>query len=340
MSYYSNVDREFFQNILASAFTVQQRVEFERFKPNVPNTIGIAVDPLHDQIPLPGLEEDDSSDRTNAPIEESAPKGVCVFGASMETSEAHCCDDAEVATEASTPAPANVLPTATDILDTCFPSFRVCQPEVKTARLQPRDWWKPLQRILLVALALLLGWMLGHVSSRRIAARKGSPLVSATQGAVTKQPEENSQPEQTSQPPGSRRSRSPETPRDSLVVYERGRVIFRLKGEDAASANTKSAESLPHAAPASLGPTTVRLVRRVEPEYPEAARQQHLQGSVVLEAVVGEDGTVEQLSVISGSSPLATSASDAVRQWRFTPLVQNGQAVRFQTRIKIDYVLP
>jgi TonB family protein len=304
---------------------------------------------VFDQVPLPRLEEDDRSSGASATTGESAPKlGACLdacsvqFGGSMQTSEAHCCcDDTEAATEASTPAPGNALPTAADILDTCFPSFRVRQPEVKTARLRPSDVWTPSLLILLIALSLLLGWMLGRVSSRRIADTKGPPLVSAKPDAVTAQPEKNRQADQRSHPPGSRRPRSPETPRDSLVVYERGRVIFRLKEEeDVASANPKSGESLWHPTQGSLGPTTMRLLRRVEPEYPEAARQQHLQGPVVLEAAVGQDGTVQQLSVISGNSLLATSASDAVRQWRFTPLVQNGRPVRFQTRIKIDYLLP
>jgi TonB family protein len=310
---------------------------------------GLAVMAVFDQVPLPRLEEDDRSSEASATIGERAPKlgarlDACsgLFGASLQTGEAHCCcDDTDAATEVPTAAPGNALPTAADILDTCFPSFRVCQPEVKTARLWPSDLWTQPLLILVIALALLLGWMLGRVSSRRIADTKGPPLVSTMPDAVTAQPEKNRQADRSSQPPGSRRPRSPETPRDSLVVYERGRVIFRLtKEEDVASANLKSGESLPHPAQGSLGPTTTRLARRVEPEYPEAARQEHLQGPVVLEAAVGQDGTVQELSVISGNSLLATSASDAVRQWRFTPLVQNGCAVRFQTRIKIDYVLP
>jgi TonB family protein len=339
MSHYTNVDREFFQNILASAFTIQQHLEIKRFTGEGSNTIEVADDPFHDQITLPGLEEEDQSYATGAPTEEGAPQGVGVFADSMETSEAPGCDDPAAAT-GGTPEPGNDLPTAAEILDSCFPSFRVCQPELKTARLRPLDLWMPLQFILLVALALLLGWMLSRLSSRRIADKKGSTLVSARQDAVTAQPDNNSQAEQRSQPPVSRKPRGPEAPADSLVVYDRGRVIFRLKqGEDADFPHAKSGESLPQAH-GSLQPTTVRLVRRVEPEYPEAARQQHLEGSVVLEAVVAEDGTVEQLSVISGNSLLASAASNAVRQWQFTPLVQNGEAVRFQTRIKIDYALP
>jgi protein TonB len=84
----------------------------------------------------------------------------------------------------------------------------------------------------------------------------------------------------------------------------------------------------------------LQVLQRVEPEYPEAARQQHIQGQVVLEAYVGKDGAVQQLTVISGNSMLATAASDAVRQWRFKPFVQNGRAGEFQTRIKVHFVLP
>jgi protein TonB len=84
----------------------------------------------------------------------------------------------------------------------------------------------------------------------------------------------------------------------------------------------------------------VRLLQRIEPEYPEAAKQQHIQGPVVLEAQVGKDGAVQQLTVISGNSMLSTAASDAVLKWRFKPLVQNGRAVQFQIRVKVDFVLP
>jgi protein TonB len=136
-----------------------------------------------------------------------------------------------------------------------------------------------------------------------------------------------------------------------LVVYQDGKVIFRLKpSEDVGPYTPKSGETIPDPSQAPGSATdpalgsprkaNVRLLQRVEAEYPEAARQQHIQGRVVLEATVGKDGAVQQLTVISGNSMLATAASDAVRQWRFKPLVQNGRAVQFQTRIKVHFVLP
>ncbi len=326
------------QQRLTDGESLSTLVDVEQFKRSL---FKVAVDPLHDRIPLPSLDESDQSCTTSLATEEVALNEVRGVVGSKESSDVHCGDDTEAATEVSTPAPANALPTAADILDACFPSFRVCEPEVRTARLWSRDWGTPLQFILLLALTLLLGWMVGRVSSRRIAVKKGPPLVIiAKQAAVAAQPEKNGQADQSSQPSASR-SRSTDSSHDSLVVYERGRVIFRLKeGEDAEFAKAKSGESLPNAQHGSSGPTTVRLVRRVEPEYPEAARQQRLQGSVALEVTVGQDGNVEQLTVVSGNPVLAKAASDAVRQWQFTPLLQNGQAMRFQTRIKIDYMLP
>jgi TonB family protein len=59
-----------------------------------------------------------------------------------------------------------------------------------------------------------------------------------------------------------------------------------------------------------------------------------------LEVRVGKDGGVQQLTVIDGNSMLAIAASDAVRKWRFKPLLQNGRAVQFLTRIKVNFVLP
>ncbi|MGC1648346.1 MAG: energy transducer TonB [Candidatus Sulfotelmatobacter sp.] len=262
-----------------------------------------------------------------------------------ESLSTHCCDETEAATEVSIPTPGNALPSAADILDTCFPSFRVCQPEVETARLWPRDLWTP-ALILLIALALLLGWMIGRHSSRRFADTKGPPLVSAKPDAASAQPEENRQAAPSPPPPIPRKARSREAPSDSLIVYQDGKVIFRLNPSEKVGETIPDpfqAPGEPSAPDPALGPpgkANMRLLQRVEPEYPELARQQHIQGPVVLQANVGRDGAVQQLTVISGNSMLATAASDAVRQWRFKPLVQNSRAVQFQTRIKVNFVLP
>jgi len=171
----SNIDRELFQNVLAAAFTMQQHLEMERLTQKRSNTIDVAADPLHDQITLTRFEEDDQSDTINALIEEISHDGERFLGDNVENSEPRCCDDTEAATGNSTPAPGSILPSRTDILDLCFPASQAYQPEAKTARLRLRDLSMPLQLILLIAMAVLLGWVIGYTASRMIAVKKGSP---------------------------------------------------------------------------------------------------------------------------------------------------------------------
>jgi protein TonB len=81
------------------------------------------------------------------------------------------------------------------------------------------------------------------------------------------------------------------------------------------------------------------ITQRVEPEYPAEARAQGIQGSVILDTLVGQDGTVQNFAAIRGDPQLAAAAATAVRQWRFRPYTQNGQAKEFQTRITVDFKL-
>ena len=82
------------------------------------------------------------------------------------------------------------------------------------------------------------------------------------------------------------------------------------------------------------------LVHKVQPIYSSQARSLHLQGDVVLEATIDEQGQIEDLKVISGHPLLAEAAKDAVSRWRYTPFALNGQPVRKQTRITISFVSP
>jgi periplasmic protein TonB len=81
------------------------------------------------------------------------------------------------------------------------------------------------------------------------------------------------------------------------------------------------------------------LIRRVQPEYPEIARATHLSGTVRLQAIIGTDGTVRDLDVLSGSPILARAAVEAVRQWRYRPTLLNGAPVEVETYITVNFVL-
>ena len=79
------------------------------------------------------------------------------------------------------------------------------------------------------------------------------------------------------------------------------------------------------------------LRQTVETTYPLLGQHMRVQGSVVLQAVVGTDGTIENLRVLSGPAILATAAQQAVRQWRFKPYLQNGQPVETKTKITVNF---
>jgi protein TonB len=85
--------------------------------------------------------------------------------------------------------------------------------------------------------------------------------------------------------------------------------------------------------------TAPALTHEVQPEYPLLARQMKVQGSVVLEAMVGKDGGIQDLRVLTGPSILASAAREAVKQWRFRPYVRDGQAVDTQTNITVNFTI-
>jgi len=78
----------------------------------------------------------------------------------------------------------------------------------------------------------------------------------------------------------------------------------------------------------------------VNPVYPPEALAQKLHGAVVLQALVGRDGSVEDLKIVRGNFVLCRAAIAAVKQWRFQPYSQNGHAAATQTVITIDFNAP
>jgi len=82
-----------------------------------------------------------------------------------------------------------------------------------------------------------------------------------------------------------------------------------------------------------------KLIKRVTPVYPQMAAMTHLQGMVRLTAVIGKDGTIQDLKPITGPSLLVKAASDAVKQWVYQPTILNGQPVEVQTQIDVNFNL-
>jgi TonB family protein len=123
-----------------------------------------------------------------------------------------------------------------------------------------------------------------------------------------------------------------------LVVYENGKVVFQQIRRSPKS-NLPGASLAANPVPVSPEDARAGLMQPVEPRYPEQAKRQHIQGPVVLKALVGKEGTVRELRVISGDPRLVVAAMDAVRQWRFKPYHPNGQPVEFETQITINFTL-
>src|ERR1700686_5382610 len=84
-----------------------------------------------------------------------------------------------------------------------------------------------------------------------------------------------------------------------------------------------------------------RIVTKVEPGYPEAARKAGLQGLVVMDAVIAPDGSVRRLRPVSGPDLLAQSATAAVQSWKFEPYLSSssGKPVEVETTIAIEFRL-
>ena len=82
------------------------------------------------------------------------------------------------------------------------------------------------------------------------------------------------------------------------------------------------------------------LVHTVDPVYPPEGLAQRLHGAVVLQAVVGRDGSVEDLKIVRGYFVLGRAAIAAVKQWRFQPYSVNGHAAATQTVITINFSYP
>lgn len=81
------------------------------------------------------------------------------------------------------------------------------------------------------------------------------------------------------------------------------------------------------------------LIHDVPPQYPAEAGRARIEGTVVLMAVIGKDGRVEDVRVESGLPLLAQAAIDAVKQWRYKPYLIDGQPVEVDSRITINFNL-
>jgi TonB family protein len=104
--------------------------------------------------------------------------------------------------------------------------------------------------------------------------------------------------------------------------------------DTAASVTTNAAEHV------QISADTAEVVSRpVKPGYPLLARQMKVQGSVILQALIGRDGLIQDLHVLSGPPILASAAQEAVKQWHFKPHFQGADAVETQAKITVNFTI-
>jgi periplasmic protein TonB len=128
------------------------------------------------------------------------------------------------------------------------------------------------------------------------------------------------------------------------VFLSLGALAFGLvpssQGSPSEPENSAPAQAqLPQRVRVSQGVSQGLLIKRVQPEYPKKARKKHVQGSVVLRALITKNGDISDLQLISGPDLLVPSAMEAVKQWKYKPYFLQGQPVEVETQITVIYTL-
>jgi TonB family protein len=90
----------------------------------------------------------------------------------------------------------------------------------------------------------------------------------------------------------------------------------------------------------SQGVSQGLLIKSAPPEYPEAARLGHVEGTVVLDTKIDTNGDVEDVAAISGPPLLVPAAMEAVKHWKYKPYLLNGQAAKIETPTLVVFQLP
>ena len=103
--------------------------------------------------------------------------------------------------------------------------------------------------------------------------------------------------------------------------------------------NTQLGPGVPGATRIGAGVMAGMIVKKVAPVYPASAKAHFVTGSVVMRAIIGKDGTISSLRVVSGPEELRDSAMDAVKKWRYKPYTLCGVPTEVDTTITVNYAM-
>jgi TonB family protein len=227
------------------------------------------------------------------------------------------------------------------VVETHLPESRPQGAKVAAARLPDNDAvWKPNPG----------GEILPSTGAKPSA---GSPLKSASKTGVvdgahttggrallTGDAKALATPDRTTNVNGNTKPQTP-TPTEDASLVEPPAIPTGQPSPMALNGVLSPRASLPGLAmQVSQGVSGGRLLRRVPPTYPTRAKVLRLEGKVVLNVLVMEDGSLHDLKVVQGDAGLAQAALDAVKQWRYQPFLLDGKPVKRETTITVDFKLP
>jgi len=118
-----------------------------------------------------------------------------------------------------------------------------------------------------------------------------------------------------------------------------GGVIGSIVGSTASSTAIIPKLQAPKRVRISQGVTQGLCIKKIEPAYPSIARSAHVSGVVILKAIIGKDGLIHELQLVSGHPLLIGPAMDAVKQWRYHPYLLNGEPVEVETTVNVSFQL-
>ncbi len=237
---------------------------------------------------------------------------------------------------------------AAELLPPDRPTLVTAAPLSPQTSRSSSDIWALVLGGLVIASALALSFMIGSRvgwSGSSPAKVPGAIAADSTRAnAPQPAPKNNSGtlPRKSSSTPAVNPSPAP----NELVVYDQGKVVFRMKPAPQAAQKQAAPES---GSAVSAEPAVVwlapdvseqRLRHRIEPQYPAEALAAHRSGDVRLEVIVGTDGSVASVRTLSGDPLLAEAAATAVREWHYEPYRLQGRAAGFQTDVTLKFALP
>jgi protein TonB len=111
------------------------------------------------------------------------------------------------------------------------------------------------------------------------------------------------------------------------------------KGSEASAAPQATPTEKPKRVRISGSIMAANLKHKVQPDYPQEAKDAHVSGTVILHCIIAKDGTMSQVEYVSGPPLLMKAAIDAVRQWKYKPTTLKGETFEVDTTVSVVFQL-